>query len=257
VVKKVAIYVWVLTVWLELCKPVLNNDKASEAAKRGTRRTLVRVLENLLRLTHPIMPFITEEIWQRVAPIAGVTDAGRDDATIMNQPFPIQRKALINEAAETEMAWVMQFILGIRKIKGEMNISPGKPVPVLLANTNDNDKALAERHRPFLDFLARTESIEVLSPNDQGPESATALVGEMKVLIPLAGLIDKEAEIKRLQKEIGRLQSDADRTENKLGNSKFVDKAPAAVVQKERDKLAEALKALQSLKAQLEKIQQL
>ncbi|MCU7924193.1 MAG: valine--tRNA ligase [Candidatus Thiodiazotropha sp. (ex Dulcina madagascariensis)] len=238
--------------YLELSKPVLNDDNASQAAKRGTRRTLVRVLENLLRLTHPIMPFITEEIWQRVAPIAGVSGE-----TIMNQPFPTQRESLINEAAEIEMAWVMRFILGIRKIKGEMNIAPGKPVPVLLANASDNDQALAERHRHFLDFLARTESIEVLAADDQEPESATALVGEMKVLIPLAGLIDKEAEIKRLEKEIGRLRNDADRTGKKLSNPKFVDKAPEAVVQKERGKLAETLKALESLQTQLVKIQNL
>jgi valyl-tRNA synthetase len=238
--------------YLELSKPVLNDENASEAAKRGTRRTLVRVLENLLRLAHPIMPFITEEIWQRVAPIAGV-----EGETIMNRPFPTQRQSLIDEAAEQEMAWVMQFILGIRKIKGEMNIAPAKPVPVLLANTSEHDRALAQKHRPFLDFLARTESIEVLPADDQGPESATALVGEMKVLIPLAGLIDKEAEEKRLQKEVGRYQAEVDRIEKKLGNPNFVDKAPEAVVQKERDKLADAQKALASLQAQLTKIQAL
>ncbi len=238
--------------YLELCKPVLTDDNASQAAKRGTRRTLVRVLENLLRLAHPIMPFITEEIWQRVAPIAGV-----EGETIMNRPFPTCRNSLIDEAAETEMAWVMQFILGIRKIKGEMNIAPAKPVPVLLANASDKDKRLAEKHRHFLDFLARTESIEVLPADDHGPESATALVGEMKVLIPLAGLIDKDAEFKRLEKEIARLQGEVDRLENKLGNPHFVDKAPEAVVQKERDKLADAQKALVSLQAQLEKIRQL
>ncbi|MCG7921568.1 MAG: valine--tRNA ligase [Candidatus Thiodiazotropha lotti] len=249
--------------YLELCKPVLNNEQASDEAKRGTRRTLVRVLENLLRLTHPVMPFITEEIWQRVAPIAGVVAATAGDmpaessATIMNQPYPKARQSLIDEAAESEMAWVMQFILGIRKIKGEMNIAPGKPVPVLLANTSESDKQYAERHRPFLDFLAKTESIEILAPEDKEPESATALVGEMKVLIPLAGLIDKAAEIKRLEKEINRLQSDAERTDKKLSNPNFVDKAPEAVVQKERDKLAESRKALESLQAQLEKIQQL
>ncbi|MEW8382416.1 MAG: class I tRNA ligase family protein, partial [Candidatus Thiodiazotropha taylori] len=249
--------------YLELCKPVLNNEQASDEAKRGTRRTLVRVLENLLRLTHPVMPFITEEIWQRVAPIAGVIPATEGDtpaestATIMNQPYPTARHSLIDEDAESEMAWVMQFILGIRKIKGEMNIAPGKPVPVLLANTSESDKLYAERHRPFLDFLAKTESIEILTPQDKEPESATALVGEMKVLIPLAGLIDKAAEIKRLEKEINRLQSDAERTDKKLSNPNFVDKAPQAVVQKERDKLAESRKALESLQAQLEKIQQL
>ncbi|MEW8602593.1 MAG: valine--tRNA ligase, partial [Candidatus Thiodiazotropha sp.] len=243
--------------YLELSKPVLNDDSASAEAKRGTRRTLVRVLENLLRLTHPVMPFITEEIWQRVGPIAGVIDAGGDEATIMNQPFPTQRKSLIDEAAEEEMAWVMQFILGIRKIKGEMNIAPGKPVPVILANAGERDQALAERHRHFLDFLARTESIDVLAEGEDEPESSTALVGDMKVLIPLAGLIDKEAESKRLEKEIGRMQGDVERIEKKLANPSFVDKAPQAVVEKERDKLTESKSALETLQLQLEKIKNL
>jgi len=238
--------------YLELSKTVLNDDGASDAAKRGTRRTLVVVLESLLRLTHPIMPFITEEIWQRVAPLAGKTGD-----TIMSQPFPSLRAPLVNDAAEREMQWVMQFILGIRKIKGEMNIAPGKPVPVLLANTDDNDRAWAARHRAFLDFLARTESIEVLPEGEAGPESATALVGKMKVLIPLAGLIDKDAEMARLQKEIGRLQTGLERTEKKLQNPSFVDKAPEAVVQKERDRLEADRSALADLQAQLEKIRAL
>ncbi|MEW8702014.1 MAG: class I tRNA ligase family protein, partial [Candidatus Thiodiazotropha sp.] len=243
--------------YLELSKPVLNDDNASAEAKRGTRRTLVRVLENLLRLTHPVMPFITEEIWQRVGPIAGVIDAEGDEVTIMNQPFPTPRKSLIDEAAEEEMAWVMQFILGIRKIKGEMNIAPGKPVPVILANASEPDKALAKQHRHFLDFLARTESIDVLAEGEDEPESSTALVGDMKVLIPLSGLIDKEAEIKRLEKEIGRMQNDVERIEKKLANPNFVDKAPQAVVDKEREKLADSKGALETLQLQLEKIRKL
>ncbi|MES9972392.1 MAG: valine--tRNA ligase, partial [Candidatus Thiodiazotropha sp.] len=243
--------------YLELSKPVLNDDNASPEAKRGTRRTLVRVLENLLRLSHPVMPFITEEIWQRVGPIAGVIDGGDEDVTIMNQPFPTPRKSLIDEAAEEEMAWVMQFILGIRKIKGEMNIAPGKPVPVILANASARDKALATQHRHFLDFLARTESIQVLAAGEDEPESSTALVGDMKVLIPLSGLIDKEAEIKRLEKEVGRMQNDVERIEKKLANPNFVDKAPQAVVDKERDKLADSKGALETLQIQLEKIRKL
>nr|MDJ0807726.1 class I tRNA ligase family protein [Gammaproteobacteria bacterium] len=238
--------------YLELSKPILNSDATSEAEKRGTRRTLIRVLENLLRLTHPIMPFITEEIWQRVKPLAGV-----EGETIMTQPFPVARLSLINEEAEREMNWVMQFILGIRKIKGEMNIAPAKPVPVLLANANETDRQWVEAHRLFLDFLARTESIQVLEADDDEPESATALVGEMKILIPLSGLIDKDAEIKRLEKEIGKLTNEVARTEKKLANPNFVDKAPEAVVKKERDKLGEAEKALTNLQTQLEKISSL
>ena len=244
--------------YLELTKPVLNNDTASDAAKRGTRRTLVSVLESLLRLTHPIMPFITEEIWQRVAPMTGrIAATDHVESTIMLQPFPTYRAPLVDEAAEEEMQWVMQFILGIRKIKGEMNIAPGKTVPVLLADATEKDRANAERHRVFLDFLARIESITLLEPGETGPESATALVGQMKILIPLAGLIDKDAELARLDKELGRLQQDIERTEKKLGNPNFVDRAPPDVVQKERDKLDRTKAALSDLSSQAAKIRAL
>ncbi|OGT88747.1 MAG: valine--tRNA ligase [Gammaproteobacteria bacterium RIFOXYD12_FULL_61_37] len=238
--------------YLELSKPVLNSAAASEAAKRGTRRTLVQVLETLLRLVHPMMPFITEEIWQQVKPLAGVSGT-----TLMLQPYPIADNSLIDPAASAEMEWVKQFILGIRKIKGEMNIAPGKPVPVLLADANALDRDWAGKARPYLDFLARTESVEILAEGDEGPESAMALVGRMKVLIPMAGLIDKAAEQARLEKEIGRLRDDMTRTEGKLQNPSFVDKAPEAVVKKERDKLEAAGAALANLEAQLEKIRAL
>jgi valyl-tRNA synthetase len=238
--------------YLELSKPVLNSETASEAAKRGTRQTLVRVLEALLRLAHPIMPYITEEIWQKVAPLAGV-----GGETVMLQPYPVSDQALIDSAAVTEMNWVMRFILGIRSIKGEMNIAPGKPVPVLLADTDASDRRNVEVHRAYLDFLARVESIEILPPGEQGPESATALIGNMKILIPLAGLIDKQAELARLDKEMGKLTAEIRRIEGKLSNSNFVDKAPEAVVQKEQDKLAEAQSALQNLAGQAEKIRAL
>ncbi len=238
--------------YLELSKPALSGDAVSQAAKRGTRRTLVRVLETLLRLAHPIMPFITEEIWQRVAPLAGT-----HGETVMLQPYPVADDSLNDPAAEGEMEWVKQFILGIRKIKGEMNIAPGKPVPVLLANTSAQDRAWAEAARPYLDFLARTESVLILADGEEGPESAIALVGEMKILIPLAGLIDKEAELKRLEKEINRIKGDLERTEKKLQNPNFVDKAPEAVVQKEKDKLADGRKALANLESQAGKIRAL
>ncbi len=244
--------------YLELCKPVLNDPATSPAAKRGTRRTLVQVLESLLRLIHPIMPFITEEIWQRVAPLTGKIEVADDIGhSIMQRPFPSYRAPLVDEQAEHEMQWVMQFILGIRKIKGEQNIAPGRPVPVLLADSNADDRRLADAHRPLLDFLARIESITLLEPGEPGPESATALVGTMKILIPLAGLIDKDAELTRLDKEIGRLEQEIGRTEKKLANPSFVDKAPAAVVQKERDKLAQSQRALIDLSTQHAKIKAL
>ncbi len=238
--------------YLELSKPVLTDEAASEFAKRGTRRTLVQVLETLMRLIHPIMPFITEEIWQRVAPLVGV-----NGETVMTQPFPEVTDDLVDADAVGEMEWVKQVILGIRKIRGEMNITPARPVPVLLANISEQDRAWADAARPYLDFLARTESVDILPEGEEGPESATALVGEMKVLIPLVGLIDKEAELKRLGKEIGKIRDDLSRTEKKLSNSNFVDKAPEAVVQKERTKLEEARSALAKLEAQADKIRSL
>jgi valyl-tRNA synthetase len=155
------------------------------------------------------------------------------------------------------MDWVMGFILGVRRIKGEMNIPPGKPLPILLGHTSAQDRDWAVRHRPYLDFLARTESITVLPESDEGPEAATALVGGMKVLSPLAGLIDKDAELTRLGKEIARLQAELERIAAKLGNPSFTEKAPAAVVEKERERLASNRAAIEKLDAQAAKIRAL
>lgn len=238
--------------YLELSKPALNDPNAPPAAKRGARRTLARTLETLLRLAHPLIPFITEEIWRKVKPLAGV--AGD---TIMLAPYPTADAGLLDPAAETEMGWVMQFILGVRRIKGEMNIAPGKPLPVLLQNTDHQDLARLAANRNYLDALARISSIQVLTPDAQAPESAIALVDEMKILIPMAGLIDQEAELKRLDKEIGKLEVDRERTRNKLANPNFVDKAPPAVVAKERDKITEQEAVLAKLQEQTGKIRAL
>jgi len=235
--------------YLELSKPILMREESSALQKRGTRHTLVRVLETLLRLTHPIMPFITEEIWQRVAPL---TEATGD--TIMTQPYPVADLAKIDSNAVQEMEWVMQFILGVRRIKGEMNIAPGKQIPVLLGNASQTDVDYFHNNRHYLDFLARTESVEILAPGDDGPESATALVGEMKLLIPLSGLIDKDAELERLGERLTKQKQKVERIERKLSNTGFVDKAPQAVVQKERYKMEEAKSALKQLEEQSNRI---
>jgi valyl-tRNA synthetase len=235
--------------YLELSKPVLTGAQSSDAAKRGTRRTLVRTLETLLRLAHPIMPFITEEIWQKVRPLAGV-----EGDTLMLAPYPARDPSAADAQAVSEIDWVKQCILGIRRIKGEMNIAPGKPLPILVVDATEQERCWLETARPYLDFLARTESITVLDDEAQAPESAIALVGSMKILIPMAGLIDKDAELKRLDKEITRLTDDVARTEAKLANPAFVDKAPAAVVDKERAKLADHAAAIANLQAQRTKI---
>ncbi len=236
--------------YLELSKPVLYNEESSDALQRGTRRTLVRVLETLLRLAHPIIPYITEEIWQRIA-----TLAGRGGNTIMLQPYPQADENKIDTAAESEMQWVMDFIVGVRKIRSGMNIPPGKPLPVLLDNASKEDRARAEANNAFLRSLAKLESITLLNAGETAPESATALVGEMKLLVPMAGLIDKEAELARLGKEIERLEKEVQRLNGKLNNDKFVGKAPEAVVQKERDKLAEANSSLESFLEQRARIE--
>ncbi|MEA3643178.1 MAG: valine--tRNA ligase, partial [Lamprobacter sp.] len=239
--------------YLELAKPVLTSETASDAAKRGTRWTLVQTLEGLLRLAHPFMPFITEEIWQKLRPLAG-TPGGYQGDSIMLAPYPAADSALDDPDAEAEIHWVQQFILGVRRIKGEMNIAPSKQLPVLVANASARDRQWTEQARPYLDFLARTESIRLLDDESEAPESAIALVGAMKILIPMAGLIDKDAELKRLDKEIAKLQADIERIEKKLANPSFVDKAPAAVVQKERDRAAEQQGALANLSLQRERI---
>ncbi len=238
--------------YLELSKPVLYSDESSEAQKRGTRRTLVRVLETLLRLAHPIIPYITEEIWQRVASLAG-----RGGQTIMLQSYPQADESKIDAEAESEMQWVMDFIIGVRKIRSGMNIAPGKPLPVMLDNTSTQDRARVENNNAFLRSLAKLESITLLGDGEEAPESATALVGEMKLLVPMAGLIDKEAELARLGKEIERLEKEVQRLNGKLNNDSFVGKAPEAVVQKEREKLAEAMASLGSFTEQKARIARL
>ena len=238
--------------YLELSKPILNNEAASDAAKRGTRQTLVRVLETLLRLMHPIMPFITEEAWQAVAPLAG-----KQGDTIMLQPYPQPDQSKIDTQAEAELDWVKQFIMGVRRIRSEMDIAPSKALPVLLSKVSTQDQAWLDNNRLFLMTLAKLASIEVIKSDADAPESAISLVGEMNILIPMAGLIDKDAELARLNKEIDRLQSEQKRLEGKLNNESFVARAPAEVVAKEREKLQDILNALTNLEQQHAKIQQL
>ncbi|WP_445372389.1 valine--tRNA ligase [Methylomonas sp. HW2-6] len=236
--------------YLELAKISLQSDDA--LLQRGTRQTLLRVLETVLRLAHPIMPFITEEIWQRVGPLAGVTAA-----TIMLQPYPDSDTTAIDTAAETQVQWAMDIILGIRRIRGEMNIAPGKPLNVLLQNGSATDQTNLKELESYLLKLGRLEGIVWLNAGDNAPESAIALVGEMKILIPMAGLIDKDAELARLDKEIQRIEKELPRIEGKLGNAAFVDKAPPEVIAKEREKLAGLQSSLTNLKEQYAKIKAL
>ena len=241
-------------VWNEYCDWYLEAAKVSllnddESKQRGTRQTLVRILEGVLRLAHPLMPFITEEIWQRVAPLAG-----KEGPTIMNQPYPMGETGLIDQAAEEEMEWVKGFILGVRRIRGEMNIPPGKPLPVLLQNGHPQDQQWMENSRELLTKVGRIEEIVWLEKSHEAPESAIALLGDMRILIPMKGLIDKDAELTRLAKEIQRIEKDLPRVEAKLQDPSFIGKAPPQVVEKEQVRLAEMRSGLGQLKEQAEKI---
>ncbi|MEH6627664.1 MAG: valine--tRNA ligase [Motiliproteus sp.] len=235
--------------YLELSKPVLWDEAASAEAKRGTRRTLVRVLETLLRLAHPIMPYITEEIWQQ---IKGLT--GKEGDTIMLQPFPEASKDKQDPAAEADIEWLKGMITGVRNIRGEMGISPAKELEVLLQNGSDKDQARLTANHTFLSKLAALSSITWLNPGDEAPMSATQLIGGMKVLVPMAGLINKDAELARLQKELDKLQKEVGRVEGKLSNEKFVSNAPEVVIAKEREKLDAAKSSRDKLQEQHDKI---
>ena len=238
--------------YLELTKPVLSKHNDNAAAKRGTRRTLVQVLEAALRMMHPIMPFITEEIWQSVKGLAGKTGD-----SIMLQPFPVADNSLIDAQAVADIEWTKAFIMGIRRIRSEMDIKPGQVLDVLLQSWSERDQAQYANSQAFIQSLAKVGNVTWLAPNAIAPESATALVGEMQILIPLAGLIDKDAEIARLNKEIQKLSKNLEGLEGRLNNPAFADKAPAAVLEQTRKQAEEQKTALNQLQAQLEKIQAL
>jgi valyl-tRNA synthetase len=231
--------------YLELSKPVLWDDDAAPSLKKGTRRTLVRVLEATLRLAHPLMPFITEEIWQQIKVLAGA-----EGDTIMLQPYPEADRSRIDETAIADIEWLKRVIIGIRNIRGEMNITPAKHLPIYFNNGGTDDLRKLNDNRQFLAKLANLESITWLEPGEEAPMSATALVGSMEILVPMAGLIDKDAELARLNKEIDKLQKELEKVQNKLGNENFVGKAPAEVVAKERERMADMEATLGKLSQQ-------
>ena len=231
--------------YLELTKPILNSDDATQAQKLGTQQTLARILESVLRLAHPFLPFLTEELWQKVPSTVRLSGD-----TIMLQPFPVADEKLISDAASKDVDWLKTVVTGVRNIRGEMDISPARQVPILFSNGSTEDQERLDKFTRELTFLVRPESLTWLSDNAEKPMSATALVGEMELLVPMAGLIDKEAELARLDKEIDRKQKDRAKTEGKINNPSFVEKAPEEVVQKERDKLKDLDSALEKLNEQ-------
>ena len=234
--------------FLELTKPAFAEG-ADAAIAASTRHTLLYVLESVLRLLHPLIPFVTEEIWHEVAPKLGI--AGD---TISLQPYPDASAIATDAASEADVQWLKALLTEIRRIRGEMNIAPGKTIPLLFADGNANDRPRAERFDASLRFLARLESVRWLSAGEAEPAASAAIVGELRALIPLAGLIDLGAEKARLAKEIARIDGEIRKCEAKLGNESFVANAPPAVVTQERQRIAEFSSALAGMRGQLEKL---
>lgn len=240
--------------YLELAKPVLYSDNFDAAQKAGTTDTLISVLDQMLRLLHPFMPFITEEIWQAVRPLSSLS---AEDGDLLVQSFPEFSSDAIDSDAEKVIEWLKAVVVGIRTIRSENNIAPSKPLAVLFAKGDDSHRAMAKSQHDYLCKLARLESIDWLADDAEAPAAATALAGDMEILIPMAGLIDKAVELERLDKEIDKLSNDIKRLSGKLNNENFVSKAPEAVVAKERAKLEEAESALSKLQANRAQIEAL
>ena len=238
--------------YVELSKPVLWDEEANPKTAQATRLVLLFTLEKSLRLLHPFMPYITEEIWQKVAPLVSNTGG-----SIMTQAYPGPSLDSSDKEAEDHIEWLKGVILAIRNIRGEMDISPAKSINVILRNGSPQDQKKLEDYRPYLQKLAKLKTIVWLAEGQEAPAAATQLFKELEILVPLAGLIDVEVEITRLSKEIAKLQMGLRATSSKLGNPKFVDNAPEAIVAKEREKqglMSSALEALQQKLKQLKSV---
>jgi valyl-tRNA synthetase len=235
--------------YLELSKAVLQSDTADPSAKRGTRFTLINTLEVLLRALHPLAPFISEEIWQRVR-----VSAGAAGDTIMRCAFPSAADVKTDPDAEPEMRWVIGFIEGIRQIRGELDIAPSRKLEVLLQNAASKDTEYLDRNLPYLRRLAGIEVPRTLGPAQAAPISAVAFVGTLEILVPMAGLIDPAAELARLSKQRNKADIDLKKMESKLNNAEFAKNAPAEVVAKDQQRLAELRTEIGQLAAQIARV---
>ncbi|MDO4896467.1 MAG: valine--tRNA ligase [Moraxella sp.] len=238
--------------YVELVKPVLNDESVSDERKAEIRRVLLSVLEVALRLTHPIMPFITEEIWQTLAPMLGQTGE-----SIMLAPFPVADDERIDEQAESDMAWLQNLIGAVRNIRGEMKLGNAVRLPVLLQGVTNEERASLARIESQFKALAKVETLTIVGDDDKIPLSSQALIGSLKVLVPMKGLIDPTAELNRLNKVREKLQAQADAISKKLSNEGFVAKAPANVVSAEKDRLAELEGQIGKVRESVEEIKAL
>jgi valyl-tRNA synthetase len=238
--------------YLELSKAVLQSDTVSDAEKRATRCSLIDTLEVLLRALHPIAPFISEEIWQRVRVSAAV---GGD--SIMRSAFPTADGIRTDPQAEPEMRWVMGFIEGVRQIRGEMDIAPSRKLDVLLQNAGPTDLEYLGRNLAYLTRLAGIAAPVCLAPGQAAPIAAAALLGRLEILVPMAGLIDPAAELERLAKRLRRAQTDLAKLQGKLGNAEFTRNAPPDVVAKDQMRVTELRTEIEQLTAQVARVNKL
>jgi valyl-tRNA synthetase len=238
--------------YLELAKTTLYDENALPSSKRGTRKTLLYVLDQILKLCHPIIPFITEEIWKTISKLTG------DSAEcLMWSQYPVIDDSQIDVEAEKEMAWLQQIIQQLRTIRSEMSINPGKKIPLLIKVPENANYSRLEAHENLLSSLAKIQSMQTIGSQQSTPVSASAIVDDWEFFIPMSGLIDQEAESSRLQKEISKIEQEISVCEKKLSLPAFRDKAPADVVAKEQEKLAQAQILLEKRQQHLAMIQSL
>ena len=236
--------------YVELSKPTLWDEEKNPENAQATRFVLIFILEKTLRLLHPFMPFITEEVWQKIAPLISI-----NGQSIMMESYPTYDRKNIDEEAEEHIEWLKGVILSIRNIRGEMDISPAKSINILLRNGSPTDKERMEIHKPYLQKLAKLRDISWLEDGHEAPVSATQRFDELEILVPLEGLIDVDAERSRLKKEINKLLSGLKAVETKLNNKKFVNNAPSSIVVKEREKKNQISSTLESFETQLKNLE--
>jgi valyl-tRNA synthetase len=239
-------------VWDQYCDWYLEIAKVQiqtgdEAEQRATRRTLLRVLETILRLAHPIIPFITEEIWQTIAPMTELKDKSRGTESIMLQAYPKADLEKIDEEAEVWVSMLKTAVEACRSLRGEMGISPASKVPLIAAG----DAGLLAAYAPYLKSLAKLESVEIVAELPEA-DAPVMLSGDFRLMLKVE--IDVAAEKERLGKEIARLQGEIAKANGKLSNESFVARAPAAVVEQEKARVAEFSTSLEKLEAQLIKL---